>query len=67
MLVGLWPDIRSFCNRPVVAVPGALSGDALAVDPAACGKPELCLSSQFSSVDGVSSNPGKHFGVTLRT
>lgn len=43
MRVGLQPDIGSFCDWPVVAVPCALSGDALDAAPVACGEPGFCL------------------------
>lgn len=65
MLAGLWPDIRSFCDWPVVAVPSALSRDTVAVAISACSKPHLCVSSQLSCVDGFRRNPRQFSGLAL--
>lgn len=64
MLAALWPDIGSICDRPVVAVPTALSGGTLVTAFAACR--ELRPSRQFPYLDAAGRNPGQRSGLTIR-
>lgn len=67
MRVRLQPNTGSFYDRPVVAVPCALSGDSLDAAPVACRGPGFCLARKFPYLDAVYRHSGQHSGVTIRT